>query len=488
MLPKFYLPRFINEPLGLEYLAAAVRKNHEVQIFDLIAEGWNRYRSADDQEDFFYQGSDLKTLQKKISSFKPEVIGLTWLFSVQNRPIIETINFIKENNKNVFLIVGGSHPSANPVQIIKDNSGIDAVVFGEGEITLKELLDKGLKEPESIDGLAFKKEGKIIQNKARAFVKNIDDILPPARDLIPYPKYSKQMLYVFLVNRFKKFDFLGQKNQRRLAFLFSSLPFLEKVYYRFYNRRHEGDLQLPEGDVMTSRGCPNNCIFCAVHIIWKHTWRAHSVERVLEEIGRLVLKYKLKRINIQDDNFNISKERLIKICQGIVEKDYKITFSASGTYAPALDDEVLKWMQKAGFKNIRLSIESGNQEVLDKIIRKRIDLSKIPDIVKMAQKYGMKVEGAFIFGLPGETKQTMRDSVDFAKKAGFDGIKYFIYQPFPNTEAYDICEEKGYITEGYDPERIFITGNDAYVKTEEFSPEDVLSIARELDADKGENS
>ena len=129
MLPKFYLPRFINEPLGLEYLAAAVRKNHEVQIFDLIAEGWNRYRSADDQEDFFYQGSDLKTLQKKISSFKPEVIGLTWLFSVQNRPIIETINFIKENNKNVFLIVGGSHPSANPVQIIKDNSGIDAVVF-----------------------------------------------------------------------------------------------------------------------------------------------------------------------------------------------------------------------------------------------------------------------------------------------------------------------------------------------------------------------
>ena len=481
MLPKFYLPRFINEPLGLEYLASAVRKDHEVQIFDSIAEGWNRYRPADDKGGFFYQGVDLKALQKKINSFKPEVIGLTWLFSVQNRPIIETINFVKTNNRNVFLIVGGSHPSANPVQTIRDNLGLDAVVFGEGEATLKELLDKGLKELETIDGLAFKKEGKIIQNKARAFVKNIDDIPPPARDLTPYNKYSKQMFYVFWFNRFKKFGFLGQKNQRRLAFFSSSLPFLEKIYYRLYNWRHEGDLQLPEGDVMTSRGCPNNCIFCAVHIIWKHVWRAHSVERVLEEISRLISQYKLKRINIQDDNFNISKERLIKICQGIVEKGHKITFSASGTYAPALDEEVLQWMQKAGFKNIRLSIESGNQEVLDKIIKKRIDLSKIPALVKMAQKYGMKVEGAFIFGLPGETKKTMRDSVDFAKSAGFDVVKYFIYQPFPNTEAYDVCKEKGYITEEYDPERIFITGNDAYVKTEEFSPEDVLNIARQLD-------
>lgn len=479
VLPAFYLPRYINEPLGLEYLAAAVKDNHQVEIYDSIIKGWNRYWPADERGEFFYQGADLKTLQKKIKSFKPDVIGVTWLFSAQNRPIADTINFLKQNNGEIPLIVGGPHPSANPVEVLEQNPCVDIAVFGEGEITLKELLDRGLKNLETIDGIAFRKDGKIIKNKPRDFIRNLDDIPMPARNMVPAKKYPKQMLYAFFINRFKKAGF-GDKTQRRLSAFFSSAPYLEKLYYKFYNKRHEGYLQQPSADIMTSRGCPNQCIFCAIHNVWKHTWRPHSAERVLEEIDELVTKYKVKRINIHDDNFNIAKERIIKICQGIVKNKYKVTFSAPGTYAPSLDEEVLKWLAKAGFKNIRLSIESGNQEVLDKIIRKRIDLSKIPDIVKTAQRLGMVVEGAFIFGLPGETIQTMRDSVNFAKKTGFDYIKKFIYQPFPNTKAYEICKEKGYIIKSYDPEKIYITGNESFVKTEDFSPEDVIRIAREL--------
>ncbi len=228
------------------------------------------------------------------------------------------------------------------------------------------------------------------------------------------------------------------------------------------------------------RGCPNNCVFCAVHVIWKHTWRSHSLERVLEEIDYFVKKG-IKRINIQDDNFNISKERIIKICQAIVARKYNITFISSGTYFPTLDDEVLKWLKRAGFKSIRLSIESGNQEILDKIIRKRIDLSKVPSIVKSAQKIGLNVEGAFILGLPGETIKTMHDTVNFAKRAGFDYIRLFVYQPFPNTDAYEICKNKGYLTKDYDPECLFIVGNKCFVETEEFTPEDVLRIAKGFD-------
>lgn len=487
-LPEFYLPRFINEPLGLEYLAAAVRDKHEVQIFDSIANGWNKYARVQGNKDFFYQGAELNKLQKKISEFKPDVVGISWIFSVQKKTAQETINFIKQNNKDLKIIVGGSHVSVNPEKILEENPGIDIVVYGEGEITLKELLDKNLNNLETIDGIAFRKSSslpykdeEIIKNPPRALVKEIDNILPPLRSAVPYKNYSKQMLYVYLVNRFKKYKLFSKDSQRKLAYMLSKTPYLEHPYYKIYNRRHEHDLHLPEGDIMTSRGCPNNCVFCAVHTLWKHTWRAHSVTRVLSEIDELAVKYKIKRINIQDDNFNISKERIIKICEEVVKNKYDITFSASGTYAPALDENVLTWLQKAGFRNIRLSIESGNQEILDKVIRKRIDLKTIPEIVKMAKKRGIIVEGAFILGLPGETKETMRDSVNFAKKVGFDVIKYFIYQPFPNTEAYDICKEKGYITEGYDEENIFITGANAYVKTEDFTPEDVLSIARELD-------
>jgi radical SAM superfamily enzyme YgiQ (UPF0313 family) len=127
---------------------------------------------------------------------------------------------------------------------------------------------------------------------------------------------------------------------------------------------------------------------------------------------------------------------------------------------------------------IRLSIESGNQEVLDKIIRKRIDLSKVPGVVKSAQRIGLNVEGAFILGLPGETIETMNDTVNFIKRVGFDGVKLSIYQPFPNTDAYEICRDKGYLTKDYDPERLYVRGGDCFVKTEEFTPEDVLKIAK----------
>jgi len=474
---KFYFPRFINEPLGLEYLAAYLRNDHQVEILDAVAQGWNKYWLVEENPEMIYQGLNLKEIIKKINQSQPEVIGITWLFSTQNDCVNATIKAIKQTNKKIITVVGGPYPSANSKQILKDNHHLDIVIYGEGEITFKELLDKEIKDLENIQGIAFRENGQIKINPPRPLIENLDKLPLPARDLVPYQNYAKQNLYAFIYNRLNRWGINPQKN-KSLTDKLSSLPFLEKFYYQLHNQKRKNDL-LPKADIVSSRGCPNHCTFCAIHNIWQHKWRMHSAENVLQEIDWLVNNYGIRHINFQDDNFNASKKRTIEICQGLIKRKYNLTILApAGAFIPTLDEEILTWLKKAGLNNLRMSIESGNQEILNKIIKKRIDLNQIKPIVQICKKLGIKTEGAFMFGIPGETIQTMQDTLNFARKMKFDRIKKFIFQPFPNTELYDICVKNNYLTKDYDPRKIYVTGNKCYVKTEEFSPEDVIKIAR----------
>jgi len=339
------------------------------------------------------------------------------------------------------------------------------------------LIDKKIKDLENIQGIAFRQNKEIRINPSRPLIKNLDNLPMPARDLVPYQNYSKQNLYAFIYNRLRKWGFNSQKN-KSLINKISSFPFLEKIYYQLHNQRKDIDL-LPKADITSSRGCPNYCTFCAIHNVWQHQCRMRSAENVLQEIDLLVNNYNIKHIGFQDDNFNISKERTIKICQGLIKRKYNLTLlAAAGAFIPTLDEEVLTWLKKAGMNYLRMSIESGNQEVLYNIIKKRIDLKQIKPIVQICKKLGIKTEGAFIFGIPGETIQNMKDTLNFAQKMKFDRIKKFIFQPYPNTELYDICIKNNYLTKDYDSQKIYMTGDKCYIKTKEFSPEDVIKIAR----------
>ena len=476
-LEKFYFPKHINEPLGLESLAAFLQNTHQVKILDAVAEGWNKYWTLNDKPDVIYQGLKPKELIKKVNQYQPNIVGLTWLFSTQDDSIKILSRFIKESDPQKIIIVGGPHPSANPKQILRDNPYIDIVVYGEGEITLKELLDKKCQQLKTIQGIAFRNNKQIKVNPARPLIENLNQLPLPDRNSIPYQNYTKQSLYIFIYNRLKKYG-LNFKTNNLLTAQLSRLPFIKKIYFQLHNQKNKTAL-FPTADIVTARGCPNQCTFCAIHNIWGHRWRMRSSKSILEEIDILVKKYRIRHINIQDDNFNISKKRTIEICRGLFKKNYNLSLTAnSGIYFPSLDEKVLKWLKKAGFGLLRMSIESGNQRILDKIIKKRIDLSKVKGIVDICRKLGLKTEGVFMFGVPGDTIQTMQDTLNFAKKMNFDQIKKFIFQPFPNTKLYNICIKNNYLTENYSPKKIYVTGNQCYVKTEQFSPEDVLKIAR----------
>jgi anaerobic magnesium-protoporphyrin IX monomethyl ester cyclase len=472
---KFYFPRFITESLAIEYLTSFLERYHSIKTIDAMAENWNQYWELKEYPDTIFQGIKPEKLLQKIIDYNPEIIGLTWLFSTQNDSIKLDVKTIRSFSKAVPIVVGGPQPSASPVQTLRENPGIDIVVYGEGETTMKEILDNGIQNLERIDGIAFRKNGEIILNPPRKLIENLDELPLPNRNVVPYQNYSKLYLYEALFLHFKKANINDRKN-RLLTSKITSLPFLNNLYYRLYNNRH-GHLNLPRADITTSRGCPNHCTFCAVHNIWGHGWRKRSAQNVLEEIEYLVSKKGMKHVNFQDDNFNVSKERTIEICKGIIKNKYNITIlAASGAFVPTLDEEVLTWLKKAGLNQLRMSIESGNQNILYNVIKKNIDLAKVKKIVDICKKLKIMTEGAFIFGVPGETIETMTDSLNFAKETGFDRIIKFIFQPFPNTELFDVCVKNNYLTKDYDPRKVYITGNKCFIKTEKFAPEDVLKI------------
>ena len=471
---KFYFPRPINESLGLESLEAYLSPHHEIKTIDSIAEGWNKYWQLPEYPEIIFQGLQPEQLLKKINAFQPEIIGITWLFSTQNASVALIAGSIKKHFPDLPIIAGGPYPSADPIHILQNNTAIDMVVYGEGEITLKEILDKKMTQLETIKGLAFRNKGTTAVNPPRPLIAELDQLPIPSRQPAFHQNYSKIFLYQSVYERLKKLG-LPEQIHRTLSSRISSLPLLSTIFYRLHNARNPAFL--PTADIATSRGCPNHCTFCAIHNIWGHSWRMRSAENVLAEIDMLVKTFKVRHINFQDDNFNVLKERIIAICRGIIDNKYPLTILApSGAFVPTLDEEVLTWLKKAGLSSIRLSIESGNQDILSRVIKKNIKLSKVKQIVDACHKLHIYTEGAFIFGIPGETIQTMQDSLNFARQTGFDRIIKFIFQPYPQTELYDLCVAKGYLTDDYDPQKTYVTGNHCYVKTESFSPEDVLRI------------
>lgn len=474
-IEKFYFPAFINEPLGLEYLFSFIRNSHEVKIIDAIGENWNKYWKLNEYPETIFQGLTPEKIIKKLSKYNPEIVGLNWFFSTQTSSVNLVAKAIKQFNNKIKIVVGGAEPSANPRKILETCEYIDIVVCGEGEETLKEILDNSAENLEGIKGIVFRKNNKIIINPARELIESLDNLPLPSREVMPYGNYSKQHAYKTVYLKISKLK-LKEKTKLWISSKIASLPFIDKIYYKLYNTKNRTKF-LPSADIVTSRGCPNHCTFCAIHNIWGHRWRMRSAENVLEEIDILIKKYKVKHINIQDDNFSVSKERILKICKEIVNRKYNITLSTpSGVYIPSLDEEVLTWLKKAGLNMVRMSVESGDSHILHDIIKKNIDLTKVKDIVDTCRKIGIETEGAFIFGIPGETIETMQNSLNFATKTGFDRIVKFIFQPFPNTELYDLCIKNGYLTDSYNSKQLYVTGNKCFVKTNEFSPDDVLKI------------
>ncbi len=375
-------------PLGIAYIAAMLEKEgHKVKIIDGPAMAT-------------VLGYDFDDLEKDVKEFSPDIIGVSASTS-QIDHAKKTMSIAKSVNKECIVIFGGALISADPKALLSFD-GADFGVYGEADLTFPRILKAvEAKQPlEGMEGVVWRENGSVKFLKPNV-ITNLDQLPMPARHLLKMNIYRP-----------------SPANYRRL----------------------------PATTIMTSRGCPYQCIFCS-----KPTegtaFRAHSAERVVEEIEHLITKYGIKDIQIFDDTFSLIPSRVEKICNGIIEKKLDIGWNCM-TRVDKVSPELLALMKKAGCYEIGFGIESGSDRVLQ-FIKKATTTNLIRKAVKMTHDAGIDVRGFFMIGFPTETREEILQTIEFAKELDVDVAQFMVSTPFPGTEMWDIAKQHGTISDDW---------------------------------------
>jgi anaerobic magnesium-protoporphyrin IX monomethyl ester cyclase len=282
---------------------------------------------------------------------------------------------------------------------------VDYIVIGEGEETFIELLKAIEKKSDlsKVRGIAFRKNGKAIMTKPRPLIEDLDSL--------PFPAYH----------------------------LFPSLD----KYNWYVPHPHKKGL-----GIMTSRGCPFNCIYCYKGL-FGYKWRARSPENVVAEWEWLVKEVGVEEIAIYDDIFNLSMDRANKIYDLLIKKGLAIPhFFPNGIRAEYVDLPLLKKMKKAGCIRIAFGVETGSKRIMQ-AIDKRLDFDKVRKAFKLCDQLGIETTAFFVLGLPGETRETMQQTIDFAKELNPTFAQFTTLTPFVGTRVYDLIKKEGKLLENW---------------------------------------
>ncbi|MFH1309489.1 MAG: radical SAM protein [Candidatus Omnitrophota bacterium] len=361
-------------PLGLGYIASYLRrKSHEVLLCEPEAQGLS-YKMI---HDIFFRE-------------KPDVIGIS--SATPNFYNAVKLAKLAKTATTAVVVYGGAHASAIPEFIVqKYGEYFDYLVVGEGEETLGELAaclnDRQI--PFEVPGLCFSHNGNVVRTENRKPMENLDSLPYPARDLISPKLFRPNMHNV----RYKK--------------CFTML---------------------------TSRGCPFNCSFCASYLTMGKRYRPHSADYVLGEMSFLRERYNAQQLIINDDTFTLDRGRLVEICEGMIKKRLNFKWFCFSQIA-AVDKDVLKLMNEAGCYNIGFGVESASPRIMESI-GKTIPLKKCAEVINDANALGIKTQAFFVFGKKGETLQEMKDTVKFALSVNPTLAFFNMLVPYPGTRDF----------------------------------------------------
>ncbi len=374
--------KFIEYPIYLAYLVAIVRESGHQPIFlDAVIEELGIEEFARRVERI---APDLAVLECSTPSIDYD---------------LETVSALKRRLESLKTVLIGSHPTVYHREIIGENPAVDAICRGEFDYTVRDLVRaEAAGQPwDGVEGLTWRDGESIRVNPERPPIEDLDRIPFPARDLVASPFYRQG-------------TFRGKRPTT----------------------------------VVTSRGCPFRCTYC----LWPSTlygreFRARSAENVVDELEEAITRFGVDEVYFDDDSMALDRDRMLEICRLIVERDLKFEWIAQ-CRVDSMDGEVLRAMKRSGCRYIRFGVESGSPKML-KIMRKGITVERVMETFRLARQAGIRTQAFFLFGIPGETWETVAETIEFAKKLRPGSAQFAVAIPHPGTELFRTATERGWI-------------------------------------------
>jgi len=338
---------------------------------------------------------------------------------------LEYTRLVKDKFKTITILCG-PHATAMPEEMLK-NPYVDYVMLGEYEYVLRDLIkaiEKG-QDTSSIKGVCSKNNGKIVINERAPLIEELDNL--------PYPVRENSLMNKY-VDGFCK--------------------------------------HIPNVQMITSRGCPYKCIFCLEPSVYygKPNYRVRSPQSVVDEMEYLVRNFKAREIYFDDSSFSIDQTRVKEICREIIKRKLKVYWSCMAD--AKLRDDTLRMMKKANCVGLKFGVESADPKLLENI-NKQIKLEEVKNLVRTCRKVGIESHATYAFGLPGETKQTLKKTIDFAFSLGTDTAQFSVAIPYPGTLFYRMAKENNWLItdrwSDFDGQKISV------VEYPDLKKEDILS-------------
>lgn len=411
-------------PFAIPILAAILKK-YDFEIIDCNINNYSEEEVAE-------------ILKKKDA----ELILVSTISYDYNRTYHKLAEIIKQVKPDCISMWGGVYVTTCVEHVMEDQN-IDIAMMGHAEERLEKLVDDILNHREECiertEGIAYRKNGEVIINPLLSNVADVKEMVRPDYEKTDIKKYIEKE---------------------------------ESVATNYVNesRKHFAN-------VLTSYGCPYNCIFCASRSISGRKVVVRPADDVMDEIDFLVRDCGIELLNIMDDNILFDKDRAKYIFSELVRREYNIEIRIDNLAIWHLDKEILELMKSAGVTRMGVSVESGCDRVLHKIIRKPLKLEIVKPIRELCREIGILVTGNFMIGLPGETWDEIRESLKFAEYCDFDLISIHIATPLPKTDLYTYAIEYGALSKDFSffDDSHFGMGV-GYLETDEFTPRELETL------------